>query len=126
MVADLGFGHVFVVRGDVLAMAGDVLVVPTDVAGWVEQPWRAHLVGLGVGFEGQGDGPGRLAVQERAHIGGRVAVEADSGRQVWLLASGVSPADRAASASEVVTGQDRQTLSGVLERFAAPAAGRPV
>ena len=89
-----------------------------DVAGWVEQPWRGHLAGLGVGFEGQGDGPGRLAVQERERIGGRVAVEADGGRQVWLLASGVSPADRAASMSELLTGQDRQALSGVLERFA--------
>jgi hypothetical protein len=86
------------VRGDVLAVACDAVIVPTDRAGNVEPPWRAHLESLDgvvierevVQLDGQPGGVDPVAGPFMHRSPGGTA-RGNSEQQTWLVASGVLP-----------------------------------
>jgi hypothetical protein len=95
------FGHVFVARGDLLSLACDAIVVPTDASGQVEGPWRSHLEGLAgltlkdgvVGSVGDGTNA-RITVLGPFSPPSQPAFEPPNPtRQTWLVATGVLPSD---------------------------------
>jgi hypothetical protein len=120
-------GHVFVVRGDLLALACDAIIVPTDRSGRVEPPWQAHLRGL----DGIDVREGRLRIREEGPrqdltVSGpfaRSAAEptstgAPSTRQTWLVATGVLPTAGDVGPNDARWRAAIRALADVLGQFA--------
>jgi hypothetical protein len=120
------FGHVFVARGDLLSLACDAIVVPTDGAGQVEAAWRHHLGGLdGVVLEG---GRVRLVGADPSApvtVAGPFAPPTDGGsqpassRRTWLVTSGVLPGDAGIGPEDAQWGRAIADLERVLQELVA-------
>ncbi|MEX2374362.1 MAG: hypothetical protein WD942_02095, partial [Dehalococcoidia bacterium] len=120
-------GHVFVARGDLVSLACDAIVVPTDVSGQVETPWHTHLEALGgIVLEGSrvravdADpgtpiwvlGPFSPPVQQGPESASR-------SRQTWLAATGVLPSDASIGPDDARWVSAIAELERVLQEFAA-------
>lgn len=119
--------RVFVVRGDVLKLACDHLVLPTDESLVVEGYWHEHLRKVGVEVEVAGLGRHGVlseslrsdAPSERVHgpfvrpgTTGSDSVDPKT-PTTWLLAAAVAPPDE----STLVRDEDLRPLDAALQQF---------
>jgi hypothetical protein len=120
-------GHVFVVRGNLLSLACDAIVVPTDVSGRVEKPWRPHLRALD-GLVVESDRVRPVDADPGAHITvlgpflpptQQDPEPASRTRQTWLAATGVLPNDASIGPDDARWGSAIAELEDVLQEFAA-------
>jgi hypothetical protein len=116
-------GHVFIVRGDLLDLACDAVLVPTDAALTIEGPWQQHVdalehrAGPASSAAASRDGWITAAASSDGVYGPFAEKRHYSARETWIVATGVAPPD--ADLSE----RDRleaaiELLREVLLRFA--------
>lgn len=116
------FGHVFIGRGDILDLACDAIVVPTDAWLTLEGPWRHHVDGLRhasgpVTLAPSGQVEGLSSVVDAEGVYGPLFEEAHPTRETWLVATGVAaPAADLSDRDRLDAAVD--ALRDVLLRFA--------
>jgi NAD-dependent SIR2 family protein deacetylase len=123
-------GHVFIVRGDLLSVACDALVVPTDAALRVEPHWHPHLEGL-EGIELRG---GKVHVTAEPDGGRYRGVDGPfrrrgsrlgDGPDTWLLSTAVLDPESEVAPDEAPWDAAVSQLSQVLDAFATAFAATP-
>jgi NAD-dependent SIR2 family protein deacetylase len=120
-------GCVFIVRGDVLALACDAVVLPTDDGRHIEGHWRAHLDSL-VGLEVRG---GRFEVlhgrsARSPGVWGPFVPSGEAGgdgHQTWLVSTAVLEGEGVVTEDDprwdAALGRLGQVLDGFARAFAA-------